>query len=205
MKPLRLCLLGLALGLAACGPESPRGDEPADAPLTAAPAAHPVAEETPGVIDRRAVSRRGVGPLRPETPFDREAVAALFPNAEVQAEFLHFGEETTPILTVTGQQETVLEIQGGPDGRVSQIVVLGGPFEGPGGARLLDSWPELGLAAADCVMGEGRFTGAPVCRREDAPNVALVLSVPGWTETDLPDPTTLNGRARLSAYVWTRP
>ena len=45
----------------------------------------------------------------------------------------------------------------------------------------------------------------PVCRRADAQNVAMVLAVPNWRGEGLPDPTTLNGRARLAAWIWTRP
>ena len=110
-----------------------------------------------------------------------------------------------PIITVTGPAETALEIQGGGDGNVGQVIVSGGDFTGPGGEALLAAWPELGLTAADCEMGEGRFTGQPVCRKADAPNLAYVLSVPNWSRAELPDPTTLNGRARLAAFVWTRP
>ena len=55
------------------------------------------------------------------------------------------------------------------------------------------------------LMGEGRNVGQPVCRRADAQNVAMVLAVPNWRGEGLPDPTTLNGRARLAAWIWTRP
>jgi hypothetical protein len=106
---------------------------------------------------------------------------------------------------VGGSDPIALEIQGGSDGNVSQAIVSGGSAVGPGGETLMAPWPELGLTAADCEMGEGRFTGQPVCRKADAPNLAYVLSVPGWSRAELPDPTTLNGRARLAAFVWTRP
>lgn len=194
-----LTLLPLLALLAACQP-APEVEEPADAP--AAPEAP---AEQPRMIDTRAVSAQGVGPIRADTPFDREAIAALFPASNVQAEFLHFGEATTPIITVTGPEEIALEIQGATDGHVGQVHVLGGPFTGPNGERLLDPWPELGLTAGDCAMGEGRFVGQPVCRLVETPHLALVLSVPNWREPTLPDPTTLNGRARLAGWLWTAP
>ena len=198
----RLSLLPVLAVLAACQPGAPEGDEPADAPA-AAPEAP--AEEAPGVIDTRAVGIDGVGPIRADTAFDRDAIAALFPSSQVEAEFLHFGEETTPIITVTGPEEIALEIHGASDGNVGEVIVSGGPYIGPGGSQLMDRWPELGVAASDCVMGEGRNVGQPVCRRADAQNVAMVLAVPNWRGEGLPDPTTLNGRARLAAWIWTRP
>lgn len=196
---MRMTGLAAVLLLAACQPGAPQGGEPSDAP---APMDQPA---EPAPVDPRAISAAGVGPLNATTPFDRDAIAALFPGSEVQAEFLHFGEGTTPIITVTGPDEIALEIQGGADGLVSQVIVSGGPFTGPEGAGLLAGWPELGVAAADCVMGEGRFVGQPICRKAGAPNLAYVLSVPRWRGEGLPDPTTLNGRARLAEYVWTRP
>lgn len=196
-----LFLLPVLAALAACQPGAPEGDEPADAPAVA----EEPQPEAPRIIDTRAVGPQGVGPIRPDTPFDRDAIAALFPASEVEAEFLHFGEDTTPIITVTGPEEIALEIQGAEDGNVGQVFVQGGPFTGPGGERLLDPWPELGVTAADCTMGEGRLTGQPICHLAEAPHLALVLSVPNWREPTLPDPTTLNGRARLTGWMWTRP
>jgi hypothetical protein len=194
----RLTLLPVMALFAACQPGSPQGEEPADAPAVETPAA-------PAASDSRAISAAGVGPITAETPFDADAVRALFPDAEVEAEFLHGEGQPTPIITVIGTDETVLEIQGGGDGNVGQVMASGGAFTGPGGETLMAGWPDLGLTAADCAMGEGRFTGQPVCRKAGAPNLAYVLAVPNWTRAELPDPTTLNGRARLAAFVWTRP
>lgn len=194
----RYALLPALALLAACQPGSPQGEEPADAP-----AAEPAAPAP--AVDTGAVSGEGVGAITAATPFDAEAIRALYPEGEVRAEFLHGDGQPTPIITVIGPQETALEIQGGGDGNVGQVMVSGGAFTGPGGEALMAAWPELGLTAADCQMGEGRFAGQPVCRKADAPNLAYVLAVPNWSRAELPDPTTLNGRARLAAFVWTRP
>lgn len=197
----KLIVLPVLMLLAACQPGSPQGEEPADAPAAETQAAPQAAPGT----DQRAVSTAGVGPITAATPLDADAIRALFPGSQVEAEFLHGEGQPTPIITVTGTDETVLEIQGGGDGNVGQVVVSGGDFAGPSGETLMAPWPELGLTAADCEMGEGRFTGQPVCRKAEAPNLAYVLAVPNWTRAELPDPTTLNGRARLAAFVWTRP
>jgi hypothetical protein len=196
----RFALLPVLALLAACQP-APQGEEPADAPAAEATAAPEPAQAT----DARAVSTTGVGPITASTPFDAETIRALFTGAEVEAEFLHGEGQPTPIITVTGDEETVLEIQGGGDGNVGQVMVLGGPFTGPGGETLMAGWPDLGLTAADCEMGEGRFTGQPVCSKADAPGLTFILAVPNWGRGELPDPTTLNGRARLAAIVWMRP
>lgn len=193
-------LPALAL-LAACQPGSTQGEAPADAPAAETPAA----PEPATAAGQRAVSTVGVGPITAATPFDADAIRALLPGARVEAEFLHGEGQPVPIITVTGPGETALEIQGGGDGNVGQVMVSGGDFTGPGGEGLLTAWPDLGLTAADCEMGRGRFTGQPVCRKAGAENLGYVLAVPNWSRAELPDPTTLNGRARLAAFVWTRP
>lgn len=191
--------LPLIAAVAACQPASPQDEAPAAAP----PAAEAPAEPAPVVST--TVSAAGVGPITAETAFDAEAIRALFPGAEVQAEFLHGDDRPAPIITVIGPGEAALEIQGGGDGRVGQIFISGGDITGPDGEALMAGWPELGLTAADCEMGEGRFVGQPVCRKAGAENLTYVLAVPNWTRSELPDPTTLNGRARLAGFVWTRP
>ena len=201
MPFVRPAALALLIALAACAEQD--AGEPADAPPPSAADAPSPAPAT--AADPRLVSREGVGPVTADTVFDRHAIAALFPGAEVETAFLHEGEDTVPIITVFGDTVGTLEIQGAPDGRVAQVIVSGGPFRGPQGEAILAPWPDLGLTAADCVMGEGRFADAPVCRRADAPNVALVLSVPNWRGPGLPDATILNGRAALREFVWTRP
>lgn len=192
-------LPALAL-LAACQPAGTEAPPPVETPPAETPA-----EPAAPAADIRAVSANGVGPITAETPFTDEAISALFPDSEVRAEFLHEGASATPIITVIGPDEIALEIQGGVDGMVSQVLAQGGPYIGPDEESLLAGWPDLGLAAADCEMGEGRFTGQPVCRKAAAPNIAYVLSVPNWSGSELPDPTTLNGRARLAGWLWTRP
>ena len=69
-------LLPILAALAACQPGAPEGEEPADAP---AAAPEQPAAPTPGLIDMREVGVEGVGPLRADTPFDRDAIAALRP------------------------------------------------------------------------------------------------------------------------------
>lgn len=192
--------ISAAFVLLASGCAEQDAGEPADAP-----APEPAAAAAAPTADPRQITAAGVGPLTGQTLFDRETIAALFPGAEVETAFLHQGEDTTPIITVYGDAVGSLEIQGAPDGYVSQVIVSGGPFRGPGGEALLAPWPDLALTAADCAMGEGRFRGAPVCRRAETPNLAYVLSVPNWRGEGLPDATTLNGRAALREFVWTRP
>lgn len=195
-----IALVSAVVLLAACQPAETEAPPPAETPAPAPPAA----PEAPAV-DLRAIGAGGVGPITAGTPFNDQAIAALFPDSDVRAEFLQEGDSSTPIITVIGPDEIALEIQGETGGAVTQVLVQGGPYIGPGGEALLAGWPDLGLASADCEMGEGRFTGQPVCRKAAAANIAYVLSVPNWSGADLPDPTTLNGRARLAGWLWTRP
>lgn len=192
----RLGLPGLlCLALVACSAEvdgAPQGGEPASAP-----------EEPAVAVDPLAVTETGVGPITAETRFDAAALQALFPGAEVEAAYLTTAGQTVPILAVAAPEPGALTVFAAEDGTVGRVSVQAGPYRGPNGATLGAAWPELGLTASDCVMGEGEFAGNPVCRRADSPNVAYVLAVPRWRGQDLPDATTLNGRATLAALVWT--
>ena len=40
-----------------------------------------------------------------------------------------------------------------------------------------------------------------MCRKADQPNIAYILSVPGWTRAELPDPTTLDPAALVLALL----
>lgn len=199
MKITAAALPLAVLALAACQPAAD------DAPPASTPAPEAPATPPAPAADPRAISAVSVGAINGQTPFTPEAIQALYPDSEVRAEFLHEGDTPTPIITVIGPDEIALEIQGAADGMVSQVLVQGGPYTGPAAETLLAAWPTLGLTAGDCTMGEGRFMGQPVCRKADTPNLSYILSVPGWSGADLPDPTTLNGRARLAGWLWIQP
>ncbi|NEX91495.1 DUF1131 family protein [Caulobacter sp. 17J65-9] len=196
-----LPLFATAALLAACQRSTETPAAPAEPAAT--PQAAPAAPA--GKADPKAIWSRGVGALGAHTPFTVEAVQAAFPDAKVETAFLHAGGAPVPIITAFMDDTTALELQGGPDGKVSRILVQGGGFHGPQGETLLQKWPDAKFTPADCRMGEGRQVNAVVCKRAPADPIEYVFGVPGWTSSDMPPADVLAARAQLNEFVWTRP
>lgn len=148
------------------------------------------------------VTERGVGPLGAVTAFSSESVRVAYPDTTVERVFLHGAGDPQPILRADAPDGTALEVFGETAGTVSSVVVLGGPFKGPGGETLLQPWAETGFKREQCRAGEGRWVNAAVCRRPENSSVQVVFGVPGWTGRDLPDETTLRERAQVTAFIW---
>lgn len=191
-----------ALALAGCGQGTPPpADAPVDGGLKAPRTGGPAVKSGP--FD---VTERGVGALGAGTAWSVEAVRAAFPDAKVERRFIQFDEGSVPVIRVDAPDGTALEVLAGTGERVGTVVVLGGPFTGPGGERLLQPWAETGFRRDQCRTGEVRWINAPVCRRPDASRVTVVFSVPGWTDpTRLPEEATLREKARVQAFVWSAP
>lgn len=191
----RALLLSAALCLAGCGD---RADPPAVA--RAAEGADGAPAVKSGPFD---VTERGVGPLGSATRFTADAVRAAYPDAEVRRQVFQIAENSEPTLRADAADGTALEVFGDASGGLSTVVVLGGPFKGPGGETLLQPWAETGFRREQCRAGEGRWLNAAVCRRPESSAVQVVFAVPGWTGRDLADETTLRERGKVSAFVWT--
>lgn len=200
-------LLALAL-LAACGePATP--PPPADAPVvrppppvTAVPVVAPAAE--PWTTGELKITPGGVGPLSAATPFERDPVLALFPEARVEPSFLHFGEQTWPQITIEQGDALALSIIETKPGQ-REVRVAGGQAVGPNGETLMARWADAKFDPANCEAGQGRDVNAVVCRRPDIPQIAYVFGVPGWTQPTLPPPATLAEKAFIREIVWTPP
>ncbi|MBI1404677.1 MAG: DUF1131 domain-containing protein [Caulobacter sp.] len=200
-----LIAAALVLLLAACG-------KPADKPVQA-----PVAPATEATLPADApmarlawsASAAGIGPLTPSTSFDREAVAALFPGADVRNAYLSEEGVQVPVITVNGPEDLVLEIkQAGSTGRVGDTLVQGGPVVGPRGETLMAPWSSLGFKAADCVIGADRYSGAALCRRVDTPALAYVIGARGelaGRPGETPDADVLADKGFLREFLWQSP
>jgi hypothetical protein len=207
IRSAALSLLALAL-LAACGePATP--PPPADAPMVrppppvvTAPVTTPPAE--PWTSGELKITPGGVGPLSAATPFEREAVLALFPEARVEPSFLHFGEQTWPQITVEQSDALGLSIIETKPGQ-REIRVASGQAAGPNGEALLARWADARFDTAGCEAGQGRDVNAVVCRRPDAPQITYIFAVPGWTQPTMPPAEILAEKAFIREIVWTPP
>lgn len=188
--------------LAACGPA--KQDTAAPAPATEAPKSGSVAlAVTPYVGGPLSVRADGVGPITAATAFDEATIRALFPKAVVKSAFIHAGEGPPgPILTVEQDNTPLLEIGKGPEGGIGEIRLAGGPVQGPRGEGLLAKWADLSFDIAQCRPGEGRTVNQTVCVRPEAPTVAYVFGVPGWTKGGLPPVDVLKAKGQLNEFVW---
>jgi len=200
----RLALIAAPLLLlAACGPAK-QADTAAPAPAAEAPKSGPVAiAVTPYLGGPLHVRADGVGPITAETAFDEATIKALFPKAVVKSAFIHTGEGPPgPIITVDQDNVPLLEIGKGAEGGIGEIRLAGGPVEGSKGEALLAKWADLSFDIAQCRPGEGRTVNQTVCVRPEAPTVAYVFGVPGWTKGGLPPVDVLNAKGQLNEFVW---
>lgn len=195
-------LLG-SLILAACGPQSEKADKVQVAPATEAT----MPADASGAVPAWSASNDGIGPINGGTAFDAATVTALLPGSEIKTAYLHEEGGETPIITAYGPQELSLELQGAK-GKVSRILAQGGPVVGPKGEKIMDSFKVSGFAATDCVLGADRMSGAALCRRADAPNLALVYGAPGELKGnpgDAPDAAALAEKGFLREFLWQAP
>ena len=200
----RLLLIAAPLLLlAACGPAKQAdtaAPSSAEAPAKSGPVAIAVTPYVGGPLQVRA---DGVGPITGETAFDAATIKALFPKAVVKSAFIHTGEGPPgPILTVDQDNVPLLEIGKGAEGGIGEIRMAGGPVQGPKGEALLAKWADLSFDIAQCRPGEGRTVNQTVCVRPEAPTVAYVFGVPGWTKGGLPPVEVLKAKGQLNEFVW---
>ena len=187
--------------LAACGPakQTEAAKPPAETPQSG-PVAIAVVPYVGGPLKVRA---DGVGPITGATAFDQATIAALFPKAQVKSAFIHTGEGPPgPIIVVEQDQVPLLEIGKGAEGGIGEIRLAAGPVEGPKDETLLAKWADLSFDIAQCRAGEGRTVNQVVCVRPEAPTVAYVFGVPGWTKGGLPPVETLKAKGQLNEFVW---
>jgi hypothetical protein len=196
-----LTILFATLALAGCG-------QPAEKPPVAPATEANLPADAPSSQPAWSASPEGVGPLTGEVAFSRDAIAALFPGSEVKAAFLSVEGAQVPIITVIGPAELVLEAEGGSDGKVGRILAQGGQVVGPRGEKLMDSFKVASFSASDCVIGADRYSGAVLCRRPGAPNLAYVYGAQGEVKGnpgDEPDAETLEQKGFLREFLWQAP
>jgi hypothetical protein len=201
----RLALIAVPLLLlAACGPANKKTDASAVPPAAEAPRSGPVAVSvTPYIGGPLRIRADGVGPITTATAFDQPTIAALFPKARVKSAFIHVGEGPPgPIITVEQDNVPLLEIGKSAEGGIAEIRLAGGPVEGPKGEALLEKWADLSFDIGQCRAGEGRTVNQTVCVRPEAPTVAYVFGVPGWTKGGLPPVAVLKAKGQLNEFVW---
>jgi hypothetical protein len=202
----RLALVALPfLLLAACGPVEKKADAAGTAPPPAEPgkSGSVAVMVKPYVEGPLTVGVEGVGPITAATAFDLPTFKVLFPRAVVAQAFLHVGTgRPQPIINVEQNQTPLMEVSKGEDGDLGSIRLEGGDVRGPKDETLLTQWSALGLDIANCRAGEGRDLNTVICARPEAPNVAYLIGVPGWTRGGLPPVETLNAKGQLNGFVW---
>jgi hypothetical protein len=202
IRPLFLIAL---LALAACG--KPPEQQPTAPVAPATEATLPA--DAPKAVPAWTVSADGVGPITGKTPFDRQAIAALFPESEVKSAFVNLEGDEYPIITITGPNELSIEVMGDTaEGRIESIHAEGGPVIGPRGEILMTPFSALGLKASDCVIGADRLTGSALCRRPGTTTPAYVIGAPGQLSGnvgDTPDSGELTSKGVLHSLLWQAP
>jgi hypothetical protein len=168
----RIRFAAAALALAAAG-GCERPNEPVRAAL-GMPAPHVAAPYAGGPL---RVTEAGVGPVTQETPFSADAIAALFPEAEVTTRTAPEGYALQPVILVR-QTGLGMRIEGDAEKAViTRVLVWGDNALGPNGERLADTGGPKSFSPAQCRVRPNTALLTAVCRRTPDSHVSLTYTV----------------------------
>lgn len=197
----RLALLPL-LALAACGKPA----EPAPtAPVAAATEAN-IPADAVAAQPAYTVSEAGFGPINAGTPWDRAALAKLFPEARVEPATDNWEGEEYPVLDVKDDDGLDLRTTG-EKGKLRSVWAHGGPVAGPRGERIGDGWTKGGFKTTDCMGGVENDSGKVFCKRPGQPRVRYVYETGDkWEDTvsddDVPSAAFMAENGKLTGLIW---
>ncbi|WP_454713496.1 DUF1131 family protein [Caulobacter segnis] len=198
---LRHTFLALPLVLlAACGPAKKDETQAAAPPAADKPVQVAIAPYSGGPLK---VTKDGVGPINGTVAFDLATLKVLFPKAKVDNAFLHFGEgPPQPIINIEQDNVPLAEVGKNDEGEIAYVRVNAGDARGPKDEQLLAKWADLGFTVDQCRAGEGREVNMTICVHPEAPTVAYVFGVPGYTGKAVPPEATLKAKGQLNEFVW---
>ncbi|WP_454758193.1 DUF1131 family protein [Caulobacter segnis] len=198
---LRHTFLALPLVLlAACGPAKKDETQASAPPAADKPVQVAIAPYAGGPLK---VTKDGVGPINGTVAFDLATLKVLFPKAKVDNAFLHFGEgPPQPIINIEQDNVPLAEVGKNDEGEIAYVRVNAGDARGPKDEQLLAKWADLGFTVDQCRAGEGREVNMTICVRPEAPAVAYVFGVPGYTGKAVPPEATLKAKGQLNEFVW---
>jgi hypothetical protein len=214
--PVRLAVLtAAALLLAAVSGCERRGgplrgalDMPGP-PVTARPA--PAAAPAPRIATPYAggplrVTESGAGPISAGAAFSAEAIAALFPEAEVTTRTAPAGYSIAPVVLVR-QAGLGLRIEADADGAaIGRVLVWGDNAVGPNGERLQDRGGPKSFSPEQCRIPPHTTLLTAVCRRTPDSHVALTYTVGDFAppRTAASDFDELVAHGFLAYIAWER-
>lgn len=196
----RLALLSL-FALAACGkPAEPKPTAPVAAATEATIPADAVAAQPV-----YSVSETGLGPIDAKTPYDRAALAKLFPDAQVQPGKDNWEGMEYDTLDVRGDDGLDLRVT--HDGaKLDGVWARGGPVAGPRGERIGDPWTKGGFKTTDCTAGMENDTGKVFCKRSGQPRVRYVYETgdkwDGPSDYAVPSSALMAEHGKLTGLIW---
>lgn len=190
-----LLLFLAALSLAGCD-AAPAAAPPATAPRLAAPHAD-------GLL---TVGEAGVGPITANTPFSAEALAALFPDAEVRDLGSPADCGGSACILVTGPGFRLRVDRDPSEPVIGRIHLSGEAARGPNGEEVLQRGLVGDFSPAQCRGREAPGVLTALCRRTADSHVGFLFSVgdfapPRTAPTPLQE---LGARGYLAEIVWDR-
>ncbi|MBO0345272.1 DUF1131 family protein [Roseibium limicola] len=141
----------------------------------------------PGPIEQTSsvtliqITNDSVGGITPETRYSAKAIEAALPGFTtegVQTAVENTTEWATAVFNSDGFQ--VLQVFKDSDGSVREVHGVTHHLAGPNGERIGRSFYNLGLNRRDCRVGRSLWRGMAICKAKNAPNVKLVLAIPGY-------------------------
>ncbi len=143
-----------------------------------------------------------VGGIAPGTAFSARALTAAMPGFDVRPIMIANEGGSLSALGMFQSGRQMLQVVGGPDGRVTQVFGVSPYVSGPNGEKIGMGLAEVGLGPGSCRVGTGNWRGMPICHASGTGNIDLVFSIPGYEASgEMPPPDALQA-ATLQRILW---
>jgi hypothetical protein len=154
------------------------------------------------------ISADSVGPITAATPYNEAAIGKLLPGYTTGSVLISQETQTANAIGLfkagEGGQIQIIQIVGGPDGKIHEVHGVSDHVMGPGGEKLGMTLAQTGVDPATCRAGTSLWLGMAVCQARATPNVRLLFSLhnEGKASATLPARAELE-RGELQRIVWT--
>jgi hypothetical protein len=153
------------------------------------------------------ISADGAGPITAATPYNESAIGALLSGYTTGTVLTGMETDTTNAIALfksgSAGQVQILQIVGGPDGKIHEIHGVSNHVMGPGGEKPGMTLAQTGVDPATCRAGASLWLGMAICRSAAAANVRLLFSLHGDAKASspLPDRADLE-KGELQRIIW---
>ena len=190
--------------------QTPAGDATGDGAAGPPPQTDPTVAQIPDPPRERngfVISGQGVGPFTTQTYFNRSAIIAGLPDAQIGQVAADFRTSESPVILFRADKRdgSVYIFYPGREGRIGQIVLTDTSAHLPNGIGVGDSYATAYDArpSPPCQAGAGDLRGRVLCQSSDSRNVTYIFAPDGqpWTGQRKPPKSGMMDW-RIEAIMW---